>query len=226
LKNGKATVNTGRGLVKVEIAEEPQIDVDFSEPSVIQKGDKILIAGRAAREGLGEATEVTVELSQPLTLGEKAAGRGHRRKKPDEEGKEEPKAGEGEKPAEEKPAAKEKPAEPKAEAEASVQPRNPNAAKIVSMLQLDPEKAATHKPVKLTIAGDEAAVFNFSKEEPLEKVRQLLGRPERTETIDGMMELPGETAPQRVTLTMMDCQGVKVFVDSKGIVRFYRVDEQ
>lgn len=131
-----------------------------------------------------------------------------------------------EEPAEEDGKKEEKKEKDKEEAAgekaASSLPADARTRQIVQRLQLGSEEAAARKPMKIAVEGDRAEVFSFSRPEPLAGIEALLGKPQRTETIDGMMAPPEGGDPQRVTLTLMVCSGIDVFVDQQGVVRFYR----
>jgi hypothetical protein len=70
VRKGKLVVGVGRVAVQAELADDPAIDVDVSDMSLVHPGDKISITkGKMppGQLGLAQAAELTVELSQPLT---------------------------------------------------------------------------------------------------------------------------------------------------------------
>jgi len=74
IRKNRMTVNYGRGLVQVELAENVAIKVDFADYSVAKKGDRISVKkGKMipGRMGFARASELTIELSDPLTFGTK-----------------------------------------------------------------------------------------------------------------------------------------------------------
>ncbi len=74
IRKGILTVHAGRGMFQIELAEQPQIRVDFADYSVARKDDKISITrGRmfAGRLGMAQAQQLTITLSEPLTLAKK-----------------------------------------------------------------------------------------------------------------------------------------------------------
>lgn len=73
-RRGKLTVNAGAGVVQFELAESPRIKVDIADFTVAGKGDKISISkGKmpAGTMGIAQASAVTIELAEPLTLAKK-----------------------------------------------------------------------------------------------------------------------------------------------------------
>lgn len=75
---GGLTVRVGRNAVQVQLAEEPEIGVDFADYSVAKQGDRISVTkGKmfAGRIGLAQAQELTIKLSKPLTLAKKKPAR-------------------------------------------------------------------------------------------------------------------------------------------------------
>jgi hypothetical protein len=75
-RGGKLAVNTGRGTIPLELTEQPTVAVDFADYTVVSKGDKISVKGMAppGRVGMAQATEVKIELSEPLAGGVKKKG--------------------------------------------------------------------------------------------------------------------------------------------------------
>ncbi len=70
-RKDRLTVNAGRAAVRVQLAEDPKIDVDFADYSVAKPGDRISVTkGKmfAGRIGLAQAQELTIKLSKPLSL--------------------------------------------------------------------------------------------------------------------------------------------------------------
>ena len=224
LKNKALTVNAGRGVVRVELADEVKIAVDVADLSVVQKGDKIKADGTSARQGFAQARTISIELSAPLAAPKKKVPRkaGERPEKPEKPAKERRKPGRrpGKKPKTdepEEPAAEEE-AEPKQEA------KTDRAEQIVQRLRLEPAEAQGKKPIKLAFQAGQPEVFNPSKPEPVKNIEELLGKPEKSMTRRRTMTPPGGGEPKQVTLTLLVCQGVKVVVDEQGVVQFYRVD--
>ena len=73
-RKDRLTVNAGRAAVRVQLAEDPKIDVDFADYSVAKPGDRISVTkGKmfAGRIGLAQAQELTIKLSKPLSLAKK-----------------------------------------------------------------------------------------------------------------------------------------------------------
>ena len=73
-RKGRLTVNTGRASVQVELAESAKIDVDFADYTVAKPGDRISVTrGKMfpGRIGLGQAVEMSIKLSKPLSLAKK-----------------------------------------------------------------------------------------------------------------------------------------------------------
>ena len=74
VRKGKLTVYAGRGMVQIELADKPSINVDFADYSVAKKGDKISVTrGKMPRGGMGlaQANELKIEVAQPLSSGRK-----------------------------------------------------------------------------------------------------------------------------------------------------------
>jgi hypothetical protein len=77
-RNGTLTVSAGRAAVRVELAEDAKIDVDTADYSLAKQGDRISVTkGKmfAGRIGLAQAQELTIKLSEPLTLNKKKPAR-------------------------------------------------------------------------------------------------------------------------------------------------------
>jgi len=73
-RKDRLTVHAGRAAVRVQLAEDPKIDVDFADYSVAKPGDRISVTkGKmfAGRIGLAQAQELTIKLSKPLSLAKK-----------------------------------------------------------------------------------------------------------------------------------------------------------
>lgn len=73
-RKGRLTVNAGRAMFQIELAEEPEIQVDLADYSVAKQGDKISITrGQmfAGRMGIAQASQFSIQLSEPLTLAKK-----------------------------------------------------------------------------------------------------------------------------------------------------------
>ncbi len=216
VKDGKLMVNTGRGVVRFELAESPNITVEVADPSVASKGDSITIKGKSVREGFGQADEATIEMAQPLAPLEKPD---KRRRKPKRDVEEEKEA--VEKPAPTKPAPK------SAEAvEEPAKPENASAARvrrIVAALELPEEQAQERKPARIALGPETSEVFAPSKATPLTEVESLLGEPQKTRVVEGMMSMAEGEEPRFVSLRHLKCDGVEVFVNDEGVVEFYRV---
>jgi hypothetical protein len=69
-KDNKLGINAGRGIVQIELADEPAIKVESADYTLACKGDKISIKGEMLRgsAGLAQAKEVKIELAEPLSL--------------------------------------------------------------------------------------------------------------------------------------------------------------
>ncbi len=67
-RGGKLSVHTGRGVLPLELADQPTIAIDVADYTIAAKGDKISVKGvmMAGRAGLAQAHEVTIELVEPL----------------------------------------------------------------------------------------------------------------------------------------------------------------
>ncbi len=72
-KAGKLTVSFGRGAVKADLDDDPQIAVDLADISQARPGDTISVRGRAYRQlpGLVQAESVTIQAAEPLSGGAK-----------------------------------------------------------------------------------------------------------------------------------------------------------
>jgi hypothetical protein len=68
-KDNKLGINAGRGIVQIELADEPAIKVESADYTLACKGDKISIKGEMLRgsAGLAQAKEVKIELAEPLS---------------------------------------------------------------------------------------------------------------------------------------------------------------
>ena len=61
-----------KGPLKIEIAENAEIDLDLSVPSAItlaQKGDKVQTHGQQTGERMGLARNIEITLAQPASAG-------------------------------------------------------------------------------------------------------------------------------------------------------------
>jgi hypothetical protein len=75
IRKGKLTINARLARFLIELAEKPKIKVDLADLRVMQRGDKIsVIRGQMpvgqvppGRMGRAKATELRIELAQPLT---------------------------------------------------------------------------------------------------------------------------------------------------------------
>ncbi len=224
IKKEDITVHTGRGMVKFELGDSPKITVDIADFSVVQQGDKIKLRGSSAQEGFGEASEVNVEMSQPLSGAKKKPG--HKPdEKPDGPGdkpdKKEPKRPKKDRPVKEPKEPKEEPKEEKAKENASAAPDR--IRQIVTVLELGPDEAKGRRPAKIAVGPDSSEVFAPARPEPLSRIEALLGKPRAARTIEGMMATGEGQKVAFVSLRLLDCDGVKVFVDDQGVVRFYQV---
>lgn len=117
-QKGKHTVDYGRGTVQIELAENPEIQVDVAGCpanstwfTVARKGDKISITkGKMfpGRMGIAQAGEFAVTLSEPLTFEKKKRPvrpkRTIRKRSPDQPDKETPEEAPKEEPVEMEPA--------------------------------------------------------------------------------------------------------------------------
>ena len=78
-KNGKATLHVPnapfRSALKIEIAENAEVEVDLSAPAALalaQKGDKVHARVQQIGERAGQATEIEVTLTQAVNSGQPA----------------------------------------------------------------------------------------------------------------------------------------------------------
>ena len=70
-KAGRLVVNTGKGIVKADLADDARIAVDIADISQARKGDTVTVRGRADQRGTVEADSVTVKAAAPLGGGGK-----------------------------------------------------------------------------------------------------------------------------------------------------------
>ena len=73
-RRGRLTVNAGRAVVRIQVADDAKIVVDFADYSVAKPGDGISVTkGKmfAGRIGMAQALEFTIKLSKPLALPKK-----------------------------------------------------------------------------------------------------------------------------------------------------------
>jgi hypothetical protein len=78
-KSGKLTVLTPphpyfKPAVQIELTEEPEIDLDLSGPAMlrfVKPGDKVQARGRQVAPNVAQVSELSVQLSEPLTTGQK-----------------------------------------------------------------------------------------------------------------------------------------------------------
>ncbi len=93
-RRGQLSIHAGRAMIQAELAEEPTIEVDVANYLLAQPGDKISVTkGRMpaglmvlppGRVGTARATELTIELAQPLTTTPPKPPRAPRPEKPGE----------------------------------------------------------------------------------------------------------------------------------------------
>jgi hypothetical protein len=70
------TVQTGKLLVKAELADNPDIKVDVADYSMASKGDKVTVRGRVMPgKNFIQAESVKIEAAQPLGGGKKRPGK-------------------------------------------------------------------------------------------------------------------------------------------------------
>lgn len=98
VKDGQYSVSTPHGTVVFEVDDAAEIKVDLSMLMYVRPGDRIVVKGGAYREGMGEAQEIEVELTTPLSGPET----GRPKKKTEKKTTEKP----------EEPASEEKPEKP------------------------------------------------------------------------------------------------------------------
>lgn len=67
VKDGQYLVLTPQGAVTFELEETAKIDVDMTNLICVRRGDRVAIKGVVLAPGRGEAKEVRIELSSPLT---------------------------------------------------------------------------------------------------------------------------------------------------------------
>jgi len=67
-RGGKFSVNTGHGMLTLELTAEPTIIVKCANYLLASKGDKVSIKGMTmpGQTGLAQATEVKIDLAEPL----------------------------------------------------------------------------------------------------------------------------------------------------------------
>jgi hypothetical protein len=67
-RGNKLSVQTGRGSLPLELTEQPTVAVDVSDYSIAAKGDNITVKGLMMPNmpGRAQATEVKIELAEPL----------------------------------------------------------------------------------------------------------------------------------------------------------------
>lgn len=67
-RGGKLSVQTGRGTLPLELAEDATVAVDVSDYTIAAKGDKITVKGIAspAMQGRAQAVDVKIELAELL----------------------------------------------------------------------------------------------------------------------------------------------------------------
>jgi hypothetical protein len=65
-RGGKLSVQAGRGTLALELTEQPTVSIDVNDYTIASKGDKITVKG-IGRPGMAQATEVKIELAEPLS---------------------------------------------------------------------------------------------------------------------------------------------------------------
>ena len=70
-KAGRLVVNTGKGIVKADLADNARIAVDLADISQARIGDTVTVQGRPVQQGTVRADSVTIKAAAPLGGGGK-----------------------------------------------------------------------------------------------------------------------------------------------------------
>ena len=203
-----------------ELAETPKIALDLADWSAVKKGDRVHVRGRQATPNMIEATEVYIELSEPLSYstkkGKKLAAGKTPAEKPGKSGK---------KPAEPQEPEPKPPAEPPAEAAAAEKPadeapRGDKADQILQVLQLAPADLQGKRGVKVALQGGQPEEFTPCKPEPVKNITDKFGEPDNIGGIQGNM--PGDDGQMKpITWEIWTYGNIKFFVDENRTARYY-----
>ena len=74
-RGGKFSIQAGHGTLQLTLDDQPTINVELTDYTLAAKGDKVSIKGmkQPARPGLAQASEVKIELAEPLSGAKKKA---------------------------------------------------------------------------------------------------------------------------------------------------------
>lgn len=227
-KKGKMSVFCGpAGAVTVELAENPEIEVDVADLRLASQGDKVMASGTMSGERMGTAKLIDVELSKPLGPPEddNKKRRTRRRrdrdddeqktdeasaeeKKDDEKAAKEKKDDEGDKPDDAKPAADNGGSE---------------YLKLAELLTLDPADAAGKPTVTANLGPGKKIVLKPSVRGPATTLKKRFGEPTKKNAFAELM--PPQFADRLAGWEVWAWGPVHVVIDSKGYARFFAVEE-
>ncbi len=89
-RGGKLSVRAGRTTVQFELADEPKISVDLTDLNLVRNGDKVSVKGMTPPNRPGPvalASEVKIELAEPLTGPKKKAAKPEAKPPPSQAGR-------------------------------------------------------------------------------------------------------------------------------------------
>ncbi len=228
LKKGKLTLQAGNHVMKCELADELEIEVDVALYQLAKQGDKIDCSGTMEDElrKIGAAKTVFIELTKPLAGPEKKKPkrtRTPRTKKSDDDPEEKKDPDDKTKPdKKDEPEEKDKPEEePKPEAGAD---ENPERTEKLARL-LEPKGDAEARTISLAVAeGDDPITFKTSVRGPAATLRKRFGKPDKILRVQ--CKVPTDDGEEKETKFSLWIWGpVKMLVGQDGKARFFAVEK-
>ena len=203
-----------------ELAEEPVIDLDVSDYSVVRPGDTLSAMGIEMGDRGIEALELSIELVEPLSTGRKKPTRPATRRPSRTR---EPPARPGERQAFEVAKEMEQEGAESSEPEDEPAAGRPaeRAVQIVELLKLDPEDLEGKTPLTISLNGVAPETFTPSKPLPGKSLRDRFGPPEQTGQMSGTIQAGEGGQPIEVRWELWVFGRAKVIVDENGAARYY-----
>jgi len=211
-------------VLKIELADKPEIKLDVNTYSLAKAGDKISARGVQIGAQAVQAIQVAIELMEPLGASGKKPVRpiGKRSSRPAS------KAGEDREPFEvTQEAGQAKPGQNK-DAAAEKEPVKPvpqdeRSKKIVQYLQTKPEEIQGKPGVKLDLKEGDSVTFAPCKQVSGKEVLGRFGLPDQVQKIKGSLPLGEGGKQQEVQWQLWIYGPVMFFVDEADTTRYLTV---
>jgi hypothetical protein len=211
-------------VLKIELADKPEISLDMNTYSLAKSGDKISARGVQVGAQAVQAMQMAIELGEPLGAAGRKPGRslGKRSSRPSS------KAGEDREPFEVAQEAEQGKLDEKKETAAQKEPGKPEprderGKQIVQYLQAKPEEIQGKPGVKLDLRDGDSATFMPCKQVSGKEVLGRFGLPDQVQKIKGSLPL-GEGGKQKEVQWQLWIYGpVMFFVDEADTTRYLTV---